>query len=61
MIIGTRPATAIIATAKVSPVRSNTCSMTATIVNCPPRPASVEPIHRRVNAGLTRNGRRSMK
>ena len=32
-IIGTRPATAIIATAKVDPVRSYMCSMIATIVS----------------------------
>ena len=51
-IIGSSPATAIIATAKVDPVSSYICSMTATIVSWPPSPASVEPIHIRVNAGL---------
>ena len=61
MIMGTSPATAIIDTANVDPVRSYICSMIATIVSCPPSPASVEPIHMRVNAGLVRNGRRSMK
>ena len=61
MIMGTRPTTAIIATAKVDPVRSYMCSMIATIVSWPPSPASVEPSHIRVNAGLARNGLRSMK
>ncbi len=37
------------------------CSMIATIVSWPPSPASVEPSHIRVNAGLARNGLRSMK
>ena len=59
-IMGSRPATAIIATANVDPVRSNMCSMTATTVSCPPRPARVEPTHMRVKAELSRNGRRSM-
>ena len=60
-IMGTSPATAIIETANVDPVMSYIWSMIATIVSWPPRPASVDPIHIRVNAGLARNGRRSMK
>ncbi|MDQ1129123.1 hypothetical protein QE381_001251 [Microbacterium sp. SORGH_AS 888] len=61
MTMGTRPATATIATAKSEAVSAYTWSMTATMVSCPPMPDRVEPIHIRANAGLARNGRRSMR
>lgn len=60
-IIGTSPATAIIDTAKVLPVSTNTCSITVTIVSCPPIPARVEPIHIRAKAGLVFSGVRSIR
>lgn len=58
--IGTSPATAIIDTANVLWVSSNTCSITATTVSWPPMPESVDPIHRRANAGEVVSGRRSI-